>query len=122
LEKIHSGQRLKMKRYKSNNEKLNEQAIHFEIMINKMRPELLNSRMKKEGTGEGRIELSKIPDEGMEESIVKDILREKGIIKEGQKTIFDFIKRNSKGEMVSSMESLNDRIGKENSDNGNSSN
>lgn len=89
-----------------------------------MRPDLLNSRMKKASTGEGRMELSKIKDEGMEENIVIDILREKGVIKEGQKTIFDFIKRNQKGkrdEVDHGNDSLNNRVDKENSDNNSNS-
>lgn len=49
-----------------------------------MRPDLLNSRMKKEGGGEeGRMELSRMKEDGMDESIVTDILKEKGIIKDG---------------------------------------
>lgn len=34
-----------MKRYRKINSKLNEQAIHFEILINKKRPDLLNERL-----------------------------------------------------------------------------
>jgi len=94
LEKIHNNQKLKMRKYRKMNEKFNEQAIHFEIMINKLRPDLLNDRMKKmisqpnevlESRMDVRMMGSKEP-----HSVVTDILKDKGVIKDGQKTIFDF--------------------------------
>jgi hypothetical protein len=56
-------------------------------MINKMRPDLLNDRMR--GKGGERVDVRRIEDG---DNVVTDILKEKGVIKEGQMTIFDFIK------------------------------
>lgn len=66
-----------MKRYRKLNSKLNEQAIHFEILINKMRPDLLNERLKSMGP------LSRPDIRRVEGDIVVDILKEKGVIKDG---------------------------------------
>ena len=75
-----------MKNYKKLNAKLNEQAIHFEILINKMRPDLLNERLKTM-TALARPDVRRV-----DADIVTDILKEKGILKEGHKTIFDHFK------------------------------
>lgn len=82
-----------MHRYKKINNKLNEQAIHFEIMINKVRPDLLNDRMKTAKSGPiTRTDVRRIQGEDAENMVVTDILLEKGVISENQRTIFDFFK------------------------------
>lgn len=41
LQEVYLKKKETNKRYRELNEKLNEQALHFEIMINRLRPDLL---------------------------------------------------------------------------------
>lgn len=68
-DKLHEG-RLKMLKYYKLRQQLNEQAMHFEIMLNKMNPEILKERVK-------LISEDALADET---SIFNRILREKGIL------------------------------------------
>jgi hypothetical protein len=56
-------------------------------MINKKRPDLLNNRMKPGSGPQARTDVSRY-----EGDVVLEILKEKGVITEGQKTIFDYFK------------------------------
>lgn len=47
MEQFHVEQKLKLQRYKKAEHKLNEQAIHFEIMLKKLTSEQLDEKMQK---------------------------------------------------------------------------
>ena len=47
VEQVHMEQKLKMQRYKNAEHKLNEQAIHYEIMLNKLTQDQLNEKLEK---------------------------------------------------------------------------
>ena len=53
LQEVYLKKKETNKRYRDLNEKLNEQALHFEIMINRLRPDLLE---KAQDEPLGRIE------------------------------------------------------------------
>ena len=53
LQEVYLKKKETNKRYRDLNEKLNEQALHFEIMINRLRPDLLE---KAQDEPVGRIE------------------------------------------------------------------
>jgi len=72
----------KKRRYKKVNAQLNEQAIHYEIVINRMFPEL--QEQFKIGRQDVRLVDS--------ENLVTSILKNKGVIEEGQPTIFDYFR------------------------------
>ena len=61
-----------MLKYQKLRQQLNEQAMHFEIMLNKMNPEILKERVK-------LISEDALADET---SIFNRILKEKGILSE----------------------------------------
>ena len=61
------------------NEKMNDQALHFEILINRLRPDLLPSNLEKPLDGAiVRADVRRVE----ENKIAKDILIEKGIIRD----------------------------------------
>lgn len=67
------------KRYKSMNEKMNDQALHFEILINRLRPDLLPSNLEKPLDGAiVRADVRRVE----ESNVAKNILIEKGIIRD----------------------------------------
>tara|TARA_B110000285_G_C15120989_1_gene617149 strand:+ start:526 stop:669 length:144 start_codon:yes stop_codon:yes gene_type:complete len=43
---MKSIRQMKLRKYKYINKKLDEQAIHFEVMIQKLRPDILEKRMQ----------------------------------------------------------------------------
>ena len=47
LQEVYLKKKETNKRYRDLNEKLNEQALHFEIMINRLRPDLLEKAQDK---------------------------------------------------------------------------
>jgi hypothetical protein len=58
-------------------------------MINKMRPDLISERMKPNSGRMARTDVRRY-----EGDVVLEILKEKGVIKDGQRTIFDHFKTN----------------------------
>jgi len=63
--------------------KLNEQAIHFEVMIQKHRPDLL----EKKGALLPHRKDIRLLDANDERRTVADILTEQGVMKEGDETL-----------------------------------
>ena len=49
LQAIQKELRLKKKKYMAMNEEINDQALHFEIMINRLRPDLLKETQQEDG-------------------------------------------------------------------------
>eukprot|EP00347_Sterkiella_histriomuscorum_P016804 403351791 len=81
LEQYHTEQKLKMQRYKKIDHKLNEQAIHFEIMINKLNKDQLKEKMEK-------VSIAQVGDPSelfTDKNIFNTILQSKGVIKEDQR-------------------------------------
>ena len=64
--------------------KLNEQAIHYEVLMQKLRPDILEKRMK--ALKEPRKDIRLI-DAKDEREVVKNILKEQDVLKEGKETI-----------------------------------
>ena len=61
------------------NEKLNDQALHFEIMINRLRPDLLSQDLER--PLDGAIVRADVR-RAEEHQVAKDILVEKGILRD----------------------------------------
>ena len=71
------------KRYRELNEKLNDQALHFEIMINRLRPDLLEKAQDEPMESIVRPDVRRV-DANVHQT-AKDILIEKGILRDPTK-------------------------------------
>ena len=71
------------KQYKATDERLNEQALHFEIMINRLRPDLLTKAHKNPLDPIVRPDVRSMPENPSK--VARDILVEKGILKDATK-------------------------------------
>ena len=66
-------------------EQLNEQAIHYEVLMRKLKPELLEKRLNSLKDGGKRPDISKL-DANYEKNVVGMILKEQGLMSKEQKT------------------------------------
>jgi len=85
LKQANQVQKHKIRKQKHVSDKLNEQAIHYEILIQRMKPEILEKRMKalhEQGTRKD----IRLVDANDERQVRKDILKEQGLLREGQST------------------------------------
>jgi hypothetical protein len=86
LNELKNVKKMKLRKHKYINKKLDEQAIHFEVMIQKLRPDILEKRMKAMQEQGPRKDV-RLMDETEDKNLVKNILKEQGILKGGQDTI-----------------------------------
>lgn len=85
MKSIENEKKLKFKGYKKLNSKLNEQAIQFEIAMRQYRPDLL---AKAEGIAQEHRTAIREPHQ-----IVTEILKDKGLMKEGESSVFDYFRK-----------------------------
>ena len=83
LQGVYKSKKATHKRYRELNEKLNDQALHFEIMINKLRPDLLEKAQDKPPEPIVRSDVRNVDDNVHKKA--KDILIEKGILRDPTK-------------------------------------
>lgn len=76
LKKINSRQKQKLKKQRHLSSKLNEQAIHFEVLIQKMRPDLMEKCTASANEALRRRKDIRLIDQDDERRAVKDILME----------------------------------------------
>ena len=84
LQAIHKELRQRKKKYMAMNEEINDQALHFEIMINRLRPDLLkkaqdDAENKPQNTN--NTATGKLIDEENPSQLAKDILVEHGVLR-----------------------------------------
>ena len=80
LKEIYKEKKQTNKRYRRLNEKYNEQALHYEIMINRLRPDLLAKSQEKPLAPIVRPDVRRV-DSNIHQS-AKNILIEKGILQD----------------------------------------
>lgn len=85
LKQVNQIQKHKLRKQKHISDKLNEQAIHYEILIQKLKPDILEKRMKSLQAQGTRKDI-RLVDASDERQVVKDILKEQGLLREGQST------------------------------------
>ena len=93
IKQANQVQKHKLRKQKHISDKLNEQAIHYEILLQKLKPDILEKRMKSLHEQGTRKDI-RLVDANDERQVVKDILKEQGLLKEGQSTdVYDKIVR-----------------------------
>lgn len=76
LEQIHAKLKHKVRKQRHIGEQLNEQAIHYEVLMRRLRPDILEKRMKTLEAMQGQRKDIQGIDENDERSVVPGILKE----------------------------------------------
>lgn len=87
LEKLQNRnheQKVKIKKERFKSEALNEQALHYELIVQKLRPDILEKRMQAMKKNGDRKDLRLLENDV---NVEKDILIEQGVLKPGQETV-----------------------------------
>lgn len=80
-------------------EQLNEQAIHYEVLMRRLRPDILEKRLQALEATQGQRKDISAADEEDARNVVPGILQEQGLMKEGQSTIvYDKVAHLGRGE------------------------
>ena len=86
LKQVKEQRNHKLRRQKDLSDRLNEQAIQYEVLIQKLRPDIREKTMKAR-TAQGARKDSRLLDANDERRVVHDVLKEQGLLKEGQGTV-----------------------------------
>ena len=84
---IEAELKLKLHRCKKMDLKLNEQAVHFEVMLSKINKETLKEKIVNQSQDNSSAEAA--AHIFSDKNVFNKILSQKGFIKEGQRSIFD---------------------------------
>lgn len=82
LKNVHAAQKHKIRKQRHLGNQLNEQAIHYEVLMRRLRPDLLERRLKALEQMQARKDI-RLVDENDERNVVPGILTEQGLMEGG---------------------------------------